>query len=75
MANHKLSIDAYLKKIFSVFQELMMSQKSDRAIFALVGFYAAYIDSTECFRTTFQSNPGTHKLSQNFGSQLPVCST
>jgi len=28
-----------------------MSQKSDRAIFALVGSYAAYSDSYKCFGT------------------------
>jgi hypothetical protein len=50
--NYKLSINVYLKKIFSVFQEIMMSQKSDRAVFALMGSYAAYIDSYERFGAT-----------------------
>jgi hypothetical protein len=43
--NYNLSIDVYLKEIFSVFQEIMMSQKSDREIFVLLGSSAAYIDS------------------------------
>jgi hypothetical protein len=42
---YKLSIEVYLNKIFSVFQEIMISQISDRAIFVLVGSYAADIDS------------------------------
>ena len=43
--NYKLSINPYIKEIFWVFQEIMMSQKSDRAIFALMASYAAYIDN------------------------------
>ena len=75
MPNYKLSIDVCLNKIFSVFQEIMMSQLSDRAIFALVGSYAAYIDSYERFGTTLTVPPWeTDKLSQNVHSQLPIYS-